>query len=216
MKIKTIIVINILLSLLVLGFGLVMQSRLPQPMAVHWGAGGQADGYGSNFVGIWLIPIMVVGLTILLLSVPIIDPLRENIRKFTSEYNLFVMMFAVFLLYVQVLSLFYNLDWIDNFNPYMLPAFGIFMIFVGQLVSKARRNYFIGIRTPWTLQDERVWDETHQKGGLAFKISGAIALLGIIFPAYGMWLLMLPLILTTTYAIALSYILYRKYHPTNK
>ncbi len=212
MNSKTVIIINVLLAILVLGFGLIMQSRFPQPMAIHWGESGQADGYGSNFTGIWLIPIMVVGLSLLLKVIPSIDPLKENIRKFIGEYNLFVFMFAVFMLYIQMLALAYNLDWINNINPYIMPALGVFMIFVGQLVSKARRNYFIGIRTPWTLQDERVWDETHKQGGLAFKISGIIALFGILFPSIGMWLLMIPLMITVIYTIALSYFLYRKYH----
>jgi uncharacterized membrane protein len=215
MRKKTVIIINGLLAMLVLGFGLMMQSRYSQPMAIHWGSGGQADGYGSNFTGIWLIPIMVVGLSLLFLVIPTIDPLKENISKFIGEYNLFILMFALFMLYIQMLTLAYNLDWINNLNPYIMPAMGIFMIFVGQLVSKARRNYFIGIRTPWTLQDERVWDETHKQGGLAFKVCGAIALLGIFFPKASLWLLMIPLILTTTYTIVLSYILYRKYHPTS-
>jgi uncharacterized membrane protein len=215
MKSKTVIIINGLLAMLVLGFGLMMQSRYSQPMAIHWGSGGQADGYGSNFTGIWLIPITVIGLSLLFLAIPTIDPLKENISKFIGEYNLFILMFALFMLYIQMLALAYNLDWINNLNPYIMPAMGIFMIFVGQLVSKARRNYFIGIRTPWTLQDERVWDETHKQGGLAFKISGAIALLGIFFPKASLWFLMIPLILTTTYTIVLSYILYRKHHPTS-
>jgi len=214
MRKKTVIIINGLLAMLVLGFGLIMQSRFSQPMAIHWGASGLADGYGSNFTGIWLIPIMVIGLSLLFFVIPSIDPLKENISKFIGEYNLFILMFALFMLYIQMLALAYNLDWINNLNPYIMPAMGIFMIFVGQLLSKARRNYFIGIRTPWTLQDERVWDETHKQGGLAFKISGVIALFGILFPSIGMWLLMIPLLITVIYTIALSYILYRKYHPT--
>jgi len=215
MKSKSIVVINFLLSLLVLGFGLIMKPRLPQPMAVHWGANGVADGYGSTFTGIWLLPIMVVGLTLLLLVIPSIDPLKENIRKFSGDYNLFILMFAIFMLYMQMLTLAYNLGWILNLNTYILPAFGIFMIFVGQLVGKARRNYFIGIRTPWTLQDERVWDETHKKGGIAFKIGGVIALFGILFPSMGIWLLTVPLLLAAVYAIALSYFLYQKYNTNN-
>ena len=213
MKSKTVVLINVLLGILVLGFGLIMQPQYLQPMAIHWGASGQVDGYGSNFTGIWLIPIMVIGLSQLLLAIPFIDPLKENIRKFIGEYNLFVFMFAFFMLYIQMLALAYNLGWINNINPYIMPAMGVFMIFVGQLVSKARRNYFIGIRTPWTLQDERVWDETHKQGGLAFKISGLLALFGILFPSIGLWLLMIPLLITVIYTIALSYYLYRKYHP---
>ena len=59
-------------------------------------------------------------------------------------------------------------------TTYMLPAMGVFIFYAGVLISKARRNYFIGIRTPWTLQDERVWDETHQLGAKIFEVSGVL------------------------------------------
>ncbi|MHB8135070.1 MAG: SdpI family protein [Anaerolineaceae bacterium] len=213
MKTKVVVLINIFLSVLVLVFGLQSRSAFPDPMAVHWGASGQADGYGSVFTGVWLIPLMVVGLTFLLAAIPYIDPLRENIKKFSGEYNLFILIFAIYMLYVQMLSLAYNLGWISNLNPYFIPAMGILMIFVGQLIGKAHRNYFIGIRTPWTLQDERVWNETHKRAGLIFKISGAISLLGIFFPNYAIWILLVPILFAAFYSIVLSYVLYQKYNP---
>ena len=96
----------------------------------------------------------------------------------------------------------------------MLPAMGLFFFFVGVLLGKAKQNYFIGIRTPWTLQDERVWNETHQRGALVFKISGVIALLGIIFPSLSIWFLLVPVLLATVYIVAYSYFVYRRLHKT--
>jgi len=213
MKTKVVVIINSILSALVLIFGLQSRAAFPDPMAVHWGISGQADGYGSVFTGIWLIPLMVIGLTFLLAGIPAIDPLRDNIKKFAGEYNLFILIFAISMLYVQMLSLAYNLGWINNINPYFIPTIGILMIFVGQLISKAHRNYFIGIRTPWTLQDERVWDETHKRAGRVFKISGVLSLFGIFFPNYAIWILMVPILFAAFYSIVLSYVLYRKYNP---
>lgn len=213
MKTKVVVIINSILSALVLIFGLQSRAAFPDPMAVHWGISGQADGFGSVFTGIWLIPLMVIGLTFLLAGIPAIDPLRDNIKKFAGEYNLFILIFAISMLYVQMLSLAYNLGWINNINPYFIPTIGILMIFVGQLISKAHRNYFIGIRTPWTLQDERVWDETHKRAGRVFKISGVLSLFGIFFPNYAIWILMVPILFAAFYSIVLSYVLYRKYNP---
>jgi uncharacterized membrane protein len=213
MKTKSVVLINIVLTLLVLGFGLLFQSRFPDLMAVHWGADGQADGYGSSFVGLWLIPLMVIGLTLLLAGIPNIDPLKENIQKFRADYNLFILMFALYMLYFQTLTLAYNLGWIHNLNQYLLPAFGIFFFFVGQLIGKAHRNYFIGIRTPWTLNDERVWDETHKRAAVAFKGAGAITLLGIFLPAFGIWILLVSILGAALYSLILSYVLFRRYHP---
>lgn len=211
MKTKTVLIVNLILAVTFLVIGLILQPRFPQEMATHWGSNGQVDGYGSQFVGIWLMPLTVAGLTLLLLGVPLIDPKRANIEKFRTFYNLFVLLFAIYMLYIHALTLAWNLGYTFNFNTYILPAFGVFFIFLGQLISRARQNYFIGIRTPWTLYDERVWDETHRQGGLAFTISGFIALGGILLPKLAIWLLMIPLLGAAFYSIVLSYFLYRKY-----
>ena len=164
MNTKWTIIVTLLLAAAVLGLGLILEPQFADPMATHWGAGGEANGFGSHFVGIWLIPLMLVGLNGLFLLIPNIDPLKKNIAKFRKEYNGFILVINVFMVYVQVLILIWNTGNHFNLTTYMLPAMGVFIFYAGVLISKARRNYFIGIRTPWTLQDERVWDETHQLG----------------------------------------------------
>lgn len=215
MKSKTVLFINSLLAGVFLIVGLILQPRFPEQMATHWGSNGRVDGYGSQFIGIWLLPLMVAGITLLLIGLPKIDPKQANIEKFRPFYNLFVLFFGIYMLYIHSLTLAWNLGYVFNFNAYIIPALGVFTILLGQLVSRARQNYFIGIRTPWTLQDERVWDETHRQGGLVFTVAGFIALAGILLPRLAIWLLMIPILGATFYTVALSYFLYRKYHPTN-
>ncbi len=213
MKTKTVLIINLFLAAAMAAIGVILQPRFPELMATHWGSAGEVNGYGSHFVGIWLMPLMVAGLTLLLVFIPLIDPKRVNIEKFRGSYNLFILLFGFYMLYIHLLTLLWNLGWHFNFTTYMLPAFGIFEIFLGQMVRKAKQNYFIGIRTPWTLQDERVWDETHRQGGIAFTLSGVIALFGILIPALAIWLLLVPVMLASVYSIVLSYVLYQRYNP---
>ena len=213
MKTKTVLIINLILSAALLTAGLLLAPRFPEQMATHWGANGEVDGYGSQFIGIWLLPIMVAGVTLLLIGLPKIDPRRANIEKFRPFYNVFILLFGIYMMYIYTLTLAANLGFDFNFNTYILPAVGIFTIFLGQLVRRARQNYFIGIRTPWTLQDERVWDETHRRGGVAFTIGGFIALGGLFLPNLAVWLLLIPLLGASLYSIVLSYFLYRKYNP---
>ena len=109
MKTKWAIIVSIILSLAVLVFGLVVEASFPAQMAVHWGANGEVNGYGSHFTGIWLLPLMVIGLTFLLAFIPNIDPLKKNIETFREEYNLFIVIFAVYMNYIQLLTLLANM-----------------------------------------------------------------------------------------------------------
>lgn len=216
MKSKTVLIVNLILSAALLMAGLLLEPRFPEQMAVHWGADGNVNGYGSHFIGIWLLPLMVAGLTLLLMGLPYIDPKRKNIEQFRPFYNLFIFLFAIYMLYIHVLTLVWNLGYTFNFNTFIIPSFGFFTILIGQLLRHARQNYFIGIRTPWTLQDERVWNETHRQAGIVFMVSGVITLAGLLLPELAIWLLMIPLFVAAIYSIVLSYFLYRKYHPVNQ
>ena len=215
MKTKWTVIITTLLAISVLALGLILEPQFPEQMASHWGSNGAVNGYSSHFVGIWLIPLMLVGLNGLFLLIPNIDPLKKNISKFRNVYNGFVIVFSVFMVYVQVLTLIWNTGNHFNMTTYMLPALGLFIFYAGFLIGNARRNYFIGIRTPWTLQDERVWDETHKLGAKIFKASGILTLVGIFFPNLILWFMIVPLLGGSLFTIVYSYVLYRRYHPNN-
>ena len=90
----------------------------------------------------------------------------------------------------------------------MLPALGLLFIFMGQLISKAKRNFFIGIRTPWTLSSDTVWNQTHRVGGKLFMAAGVLALLGAFFPDAAIWFVMLPIFGVTIFTMVYSYFLY--------
>jgi len=82
--------------------------------------------------------------------------------------------------------------------------------YCGILVENAKRNWSIGIRTPWTLSSEKIWEKTHRVGGKLFKIAGVIALLGIFFQRYTLFFILVPSIIVAVYAVAFSYFEYLK------
>lgn len=215
MKTKQVLIWTLILVISVIVLGVGLSPQFSDPMAVHWNAQGEADGYGSRFMGIWFLPLITIGLSLLLLGIPAIDPLRKNIEKFRKEYNLFIFLFVIFFAYLQVISLLYNLGWQFNLLALLTPAFGGFFYYIGVMLAKAKRNYFIGIRTPWTLAHEDVWNETHRVGAMGFKISGVLTIFGVVFPNYAIWFMMIPLLLVAFGTIVYSYFVYRKYHPEN-
>jgi uncharacterized membrane protein len=202
----------IIAGILVLTFAVALLAypSMPDPMASHWGLSGEADGFLPKIWGLFLIPLLSAGLALVLLLIPRIDPLRENIRKFRDTYDHFIIVFLLFLLYLSILMMAWNLGIRFNMAQVLSPAFGILFYACGILVGRAKRNWFIGIRTPWTLSSEKVWDRTHAIGGRLFKIAGILALFGALLPGI-VWILLLgPVFLISIYLVVYSYREYRK------
>ncbi len=198
----------IVVMILIVG-GLVLLPKLPEQIPSHWNAQGQVDGYSGKWSAILLLPGIMLATIFLMLAIPAIDPLRANIAKFRPQFNTLIACMAIFFAYIHVLTLLAGLGVNVNMNRMMVPAMGLLFIFMGSLLRKAKRNYFIGIRTPWTLSSETVWDQTHRVGGIAFMIVGAICLLGILIPQYAFILLMVPVMIAALGSVVYSYILFR-------
>jgi len=157
------------------------------------------------------MPVITLGMLVMFLIIPAVDPLKANIAQFREYFNSFIALIVAFMVYIYALTLIWNLGYTNfRMSTAMLPAMGLLFIFVGVMVGKAKRNYFIGIRTPWTLSSDTVWDETHRLGGKLFIASGILALLGAFFPDYAFWFIMVPMIGTSLLTVIYSCILFRR------
>ncbi len=208
-----IVTIILLLSFAIAGY---FYPQMPERMASHWNASGDVDGYMSKFWGLFLMPFISLGLSALLIMIPKIDPLKANIEKFKRYYYGFVSLLLIFLLYIYLLTILWNLGLRFNMVQLLAPALGVLFYFCGVLIGKAKRNWFIGIRTPWTLSNEKVWDKTHLIGGRLFKAVGLVALLGVFFPSYAILFVLIPVILVSLFTIVYSYFEYQKERATQQ
>jgi uncharacterized membrane protein len=192
--------------------GLLLWNRLPEQMASHWNINDQVDDYMSKLSGVVMVPLIALGVFLLFLAVPSIDPLKANIAQFREQFNLFIVFVVAFMLYIYGLSLAWNLGFTGfRMSGAMLPAIGLLFIFIGFMLRQARRNFFIGIRTPWTLSSDTVWNETHRVGAVLFMISGALALLGGLFGGTtAFWFMFAPTVGSTVFLLIYSYVLYRR------
>ncbi len=184
--------------------------QMPERMASHWNAQGQVDGYMSKFWGLFLMPILTLLIFLLLIAIPKIDPLKQNIDKFRKYYDGFVILIVVYMFYVYILTLLWNTGVRFSIIQPLMPAMGILFYYIGILVENAKRNWSIGIRTPWTLSSERVWEKTHKIGGKLFKIAGIIAFIGVFFQKYAAFFILIPVISVTVYTIVYSYFEYQR------
>ena len=200
------------LFLIVLSFALSIYyyPQMPERMAVHWNISGQADGYMSKFWGIFLLPLVITGMAALFMVIPRIDPLKANIKEFIGYYYGFIILILLFMISVHFYVILWNLGL--TISPMFVFPLGIGIIFfyLGILLEKCKRNWFIGIRTPWTLSSDVVWNKTHKIGGKLFKIAGIISLFGLLVPDYAFFLVFISIVSVSIFTIIYSYIEYQK------
>lgn len=197
----------ILFSLIV---GIYSYPKMPEQIASHWNAQGQVDGYLSKFWGLFLVPFILIGLGLLFIAIPRIDPLKANIEKFREYYDGFFVLLSIFMLSMQCHMVLWNLGIEISPNVVLPIGVGVLFFYFGILCENAKRNWFIGIRTPWTLSNERVWDRAHRIGGKLFKIAGVVAFVGIFFQNYALFFVLIPVILVAAFTIVYSYFEYQK------
>jgi len=199
-----------ILILISFAVGLYFFPLLPEKVASHWNAQGQVNGYLPKFWGAFLMPVISLGLLLIFMLIPRIDPKKENIKKFRKYFDDFIILIFIFLLYLHILTILWNLNYAFNFTQALLPAFVVLFYFIGVLIAKAQPNWSIGIRNPWTLSNTVVWQKTHQLGGKLFKISALIGLIGLIFGNLAIWFMILPLLISVLIVTVYSYVIYKQ------
>lgn len=182
----------------------------PDEVASHWNAAGEADGYMDKAHGLYMLPAVMAGLLLLFTVIPKIDPLGANIEKFRKQYDGFIIVFTVFMLLVHMQMVLWNVGVMVSPNTIMPVGIGLMFFYLGGLMTHTKRNWFVGIRTPWTLSSDAVWEKTHRVGGRLFRACGVIALLGLIVPQYTVWLILGPILASTAYTVIYSFVEYQK------
>jgi uncharacterized membrane protein len=179
--------------------------EMPSTMASHWGVSGEVNGYMSKPWGLYFVPILSLFLYLLFLVLPKFDPYKENFSQFAHYYYQFVTVVISFLFYLYLLTIFWNLGYRFNILQLLSPAFAILFYFVGVLTINAHQNWFVGIRTPWTMTNKIVWKKTHVLGGKLFKLTALVNLLGIVFPEQAIFLMITPAVFTSIFVFIYSY-----------
>jgi uncharacterized membrane protein len=204
-NIQILIIGLILVSFLV---GANLYTYIPEKMASHWDANGSVDGYMPKLSGLFLLPVMMAILFLAFMTIPKIDPLKANIEKFRGHFDVFVLLLFVLLFYIYMLSMLWNLGYRFNIIQLLAPALGMIFYYSGVMMENAKQNWFIGVRTPWTLSSEVVWDKTNKLAGRLFKGAGVLAAMGSVFPKYAIFFILIPVILAAVYPIIYSYQMY--------
>ncbi|MBU0757347.1 MAG: SdpI family protein [Nanoarchaeota archaeon] len=200
----------IFIIILAFAVSLAFYPYVPDMMATHWDATGNVNGYMSRPWGLFMMPVMLAGLVLLFSAIPNIDPLKANIKKFKKQYDTFIIVFSLFMLFIHIHVLLWNVGIMISTNLIVPFAVSILFFYLGMFLKDVKRNYFIGIRTPWTLANDNVWNKTHMFGSKLFMISGIVVLSGVFFREYVIYFIMVPTLLSSLVLVVYSYFVWKK------
>ncbi|MCD6010404.1 MAG: hypothetical protein K0Q79_266 [Flavipsychrobacter sp.] len=184
-------------------------NKMPEIVPTHFGIDGTPNDWSHRSVLIYLVGGMTLGMYLIFLIIPVIDP-KDKIKAMGNKYFKlkFVLMLAMALLATLVVHA--ALTGSIGGNTIFLIAGGMFL-FLGNYMQTVKPNYFIGIRTPWTLENETVWSKTHRLAGRLYFIAGLVIIILSFVVKNALTYIFVPLILSATIVpVVYSYILFRK------
>ena len=146
----------------------------PDRMPVHWGLSGQPDRWGGKFEALMLAPLIGLALYLVMTFMPRVDPGRANYPLFIRAYHSVRLLMLLFMTAMQVGLVLVARGVAVDMATYVPLGTGALFVVLGNLLGKLRPNWFIGIRTPWTLSSKLAWTRTHRAGGWMFIVLGLL------------------------------------------
>lgn len=196
------------LLLLMLGISIYGYTQIEGDIAIHFDSSNQPDSTMEKLPGLALLPVISVAILAMFKLLPRIDPLKKNIEEFKPAFKWLAVAIIAFMAYIQALIVAWNLGIIFDISKAVIPAIAAIFYVVGLVMEKAKRNWFIGLRTPWTLSNEEVWDRTHQKIAPWFKFAAVFSFGGLFFPDRVLEFVIVPVVLVSVAGVLYSYKIY--------
>lgn len=185
--------------------------RLPPTVATHWGLDGTPDGYSSRLMAVSIMPLVLVFMTVIFNVLPKVDPRRENYARFLSSYWLIANAVIVFLLVTHAMIIASGLGFDVKIDRLMPLGVGLLFVFLGNYLTRVEPNWFVGIRTPWTLSSDSVWRRTHRTGGWLMVIGGLVLAASAFVPRPAFLVLFVAtIVIVAVIPIVQSYVLWKK------
>lgn len=200
------------LIVLMVAFALAVYGRLPEQVPTHFDLSGDPDDWMDRFPGAFLLPAIAAGIYLLLFALRRIDPRRAHYARFEDTYWVILNGLALMLAVMQGLSLGLALGWPIDMGRAITVTMGLLFVGLGNYLPRIRSNWWIGIRTPWTLESEAVWRETHRVGGWTFVAAGLVLVAaGVFLPAGPReWVSGIALAVGVAVPLVYSYLAYRR------
>jgi uncharacterized membrane protein len=169
--------VSLVLTVAALVASVVLYQSLPDEIPVHWNIRGEVDAYGAKWWAAFLTPGLMAGMIALLSGLAWLSPKQFEVDSFRSTYYYVLLLLTVFFAYVHGLTLWAG--WKGPFDIGRAIIAGVLLMFtlLGNVLGKVRRNFWMGVRTPWTIASERVWNDTHRLAARLFVAAGTLGFL---------------------------------------
>src|SRR5437660_3495948 len=199
---------GLVIALLAVVISVWTYPRLSPTVATHWNLKGTPDGFSSRLLAVSIIPLFILAMTGLFNVLPKLDPRRENYAKFIHVYWLIANAVLVFMAIAHVLVISSALGFPVKIDRLMPLGIGLLFIVLGNYLTRVEPNWFVGIRTPWTLSSDTVWRKTHRTGGWLMVLGGlVIATCAFLPPGAFLPLFIAAILIMSVIPIVQSYIL---------
>jgi len=185
--------------------------QLPPTLATHWNVGGTADGFSSRATAVLIMPLVIIALTGLFNVLPKLDPRGANYAKFIDTYWLIANAVILFILIGHGMIIATGLGYPVKVDRFMPIGIGLLFIVLGNYLTRVEPNWFIGIRTPWTLSSDTVWRKTHRTGGWLMVVGGFVLAASVFLPQGAFLpLLIAAILIVAVIPVVQSYILWKR------
>ena len=204
-NLKTLIITSIVILLPILA-GVILWNQLPDPMPTHWNAAGEVDGWSSKPFAVFGLPCILLAAQWLCMLGTAADPKKNN----HPTKIIHLVMWIIPILSVLLHAVTYAVALGNNVRiEVVMPVFmGLLFAIIGNYLPKCKQNYTIGIKIPWTLDNEENWNRTHRFAGWLWTFCGIVIMLTGFFG--GFWVFMIITLFMVLAPIAYSYMLHRR------
>jgi uncharacterized membrane protein len=178
------LIVLIVLQLAMIAVSAGFYPVLPDTVPTHWNIRGEIDDHGSKWTTLLLPPGLVLLTFGLLVGLPLVGPFRKNFEQFRVTYGRICVTVMAGMVALHVVSLLASSGHSLRIGAAISVVLGVMLTALGNWLGKVRRNFYLGIRTPWTLANDAVWEKTHRLGGKLFVVVGVASVLaGLLAPA---------------------------------
>ena len=207
-NLKTIIITSIVTILPMLA-GFVLWNKLPEKLPTHWNFEGEIDGWSGKLFAVIFLPLIMLGFHLICTIATSIDPKNKNFN--TKIFGLVLWICPVLSLLCMTATYAAALGY-DVKVEFIIPLFiGVLFLIIGNYLPKCKQNYTIGIKIPWTLNDEENWNKTHRLAGFVWILGSIVIIVGAFFEKAVVYTTFIPVAVMVIVPMIYSYIYYRKH-----
>ena len=206
---KKTLIVTMIVTLLPILIGVILWDKLPDQVATHFGANGEPDGWSSKLFAVVGLPMFICAAQFVSFFVTLSDPKKQKIDPKVLKLVFWICPVVSWL--GALLTYGYSLGWKINMMSMPSIFLGALFIVIGNYLPKCRQNYTVGIKVPWTLDDEENWNRTHRIGGKVWVFGGSVILMLGVTGIGGIWMSFAVLMVVSLLPMLYSYLYYMKH-----